>query len=153
MEQSPSWEASRFVASQEIPRVLLNPKVRCRIYKYPPPVSILSQPNPVHTPTSHFLKIHPNIILPSTSGSPQWSFSLRFPHQNPIGGPPCRLSATAYSIYSQLPSIGTAECLLKIVTVSNSNILWKLEWINEWIIAWNNYINEKCERLITSLPF
>jgi hypothetical protein len=27
MEQSPSWEANRFVASQEIPRILLNPKV------------------------------------------------------------------------------------------------------------------------------
>ena len=27
MEQSPSWEAKRFSASQEIPRILWNPKV------------------------------------------------------------------------------------------------------------------------------
>jgi hypothetical protein len=39
------------------------------------PVHILSQLNPVHTPTSHFLKIHLNIILLSIPGSPQWSHS------------------------------------------------------------------------------
>ena len=48
------------------------------------PVSILGQPNPVHTPTSQLLEIHPNIIHPSTPRSPQWSLSLRFAHQDPI---------------------------------------------------------------------
>jgi hypothetical protein len=88
MEQSPSWEANRFAASLEIPRVLWNPKVHHRIHKRPPAVSTLSQLNPVHTPTSYFLKIHVNIIFTSTSGSPQWSFSLRFPHQNPAHASP-----------------------------------------------------------------
>jgi len=37
-------------------------------------------------PCSHipFLNIHPNIILPSTSGSSKWALSLIFPHQNPV---------------------------------------------------------------------
>ena len=84
MVQSPSWEANRFAASQEIPHISRNPKVHYRTHKRPPPVSIPGQPNPVHTPTSHLLEIHSNIIHPSTPRSPQWSPSLRFPHQDPI---------------------------------------------------------------------
>jgi hypothetical protein len=84
MEQSPSWGANWFAASQEIPRVLLNPKVPHHTHKRPPRIPILSQPNPVLTPTSHFLQIHPNIILPSMPGSPQRSLSPRLPHQNPV---------------------------------------------------------------------
>jgi hypothetical protein len=49
MQHSPSWEANRFSASQEIPRILWTPKVHYRIQNSPPPVPILILHDPVHT--------------------------------------------------------------------------------------------------------
>ena len=79
MVQSPSCEANWFAASQEIPRILWNPKVHYRTHKRPPPVPVLGRPNPVHIPTPHLLEIHPNIIHPSAPRSPQWSLPSGFP--------------------------------------------------------------------------
>ena len=80
MEQSPSWKANRFSASQEIPRILWNAKVHL-IYNCTPPVPILSQINPfyAHHPTSwisllilsYYFRI---IILPLTPGPSKWIY-------------------------------------------------------------------------------
>ena len=78
------WEANKFSTSQEIPSISWNLKFHYHIHKCPPPVPVLTQIDPVHAPTSHFLKAYINIILPSMPGSSKWSLSLRFPHQNPV---------------------------------------------------------------------
>ena len=103
MEQSSSWEPNRFAASQEIPRILWNPKVLYRNHKCSPPVPIRSQLDPVHISTLHFLKIHLNIILPSTPVSAQWSLSFRFPHQYPVYGSP--LTHTRYILHPSHSSL------------------------------------------------
>jgi len=93
-EQSPSREANRFSASQENPYILWNPNVHYRSREYAPHVPLLSQLDPVHTPTSHFLKLHHNIILPSTPASSKWSIPLSFPHQRTHPPPLWRCGTT-----------------------------------------------------------
>ena len=110
-EQSPSWEANRFSASEEIPCIWWNLKVHNRIHKCPPPVPILSQLDPDHTPHptswSSILKLSSHLCLglpsgvfpsgfptktlympllsPHTQYMPRPAHSSRFYHPNNIG--------------------------------------------------------------------
>ena len=133
MVQSPSWEVNRFSPSQEIPRMELeHPSPPLQVpatCSYPEPDQSIPWPAP-----SHILKILLDITHPTTSGSSKWPFhclvctkgsveaqstcilvvtrpvfterSCQHIAQPPSWRTnPCRLSVTAYLIYSQLPSI------------------------------------------------
>ena len=78
MQQSP-WEANRFSAGQEHPRIIWSLTVHYRINKRPLSVPILSQLGEVHTLMSQCMNTLINIILPSTPASPKWSLSLTVP--------------------------------------------------------------------------
>ena len=72
-----------FAANQEIPRILWNPKVHYRTHKRCHLslswANSIQSPQPLPTSWRSIL-----ILSPSTSWSPQWSLSLRFPHQTPV---------------------------------------------------------------------
>ena len=104
MEQSPSWEAKRFSARQEIPRISWNPKDNYRVYKCPPPVVILSRIIPIHAPLPHptswgFIFLWFSHLR---LGLRKWSFPFRFSHQNPVHTSPlhhlcCKTRPSHYS--------------------------------------------------------
>jgi len=57
----------------------MEPKGSLPQSQVPATFPILSQLDTAHTPTSHLLKIHLNIIHPSTPGSPSGLFPSGFP--------------------------------------------------------------------------
>jgi len=78
------WESARVSAGIVFPPILWNPKIHYVIHKCQPPVHILIHIETVRVLTSHFLNIHPNIIVPSTPGFSKWPFFIGFSHQNPV---------------------------------------------------------------------
>ena len=51
------WEYNQFSASEEFPHILWNPNVHCHIRRFPSPVPIVCQLEPVQTPTPNILSI------------------------------------------------------------------------------------------------
>jgi hypothetical protein len=87
-------------------------------------------------PTSHFLQVHFNIILPSMPGSPKWSLSLRSPHRSPV----CT-SLFPHTYYTPRPSHSSRfDCPYNIwwwVPVRNLIVLWNWK-------SWE--VQMKCDR-------
>ena len=146
------WEANRFSASQEIPRIYWTPKV-CYALKSARQLSLFwassiqsMSPHPTSWRSTLILRFHLRLCLPSglfPSGSHQsispgpwislWTFrnTIRFygeellaPTQHPSWRTnPRRLSATAYSRYSQLSF--TSEAIPPSATWGRAMPWWK----------------------------
>ena len=106
MEQSPSWEANHFSASQESPRNSRNPQFHYRIPNSPPPVPTLSQLDPVPTKVSVPIRGRSSCFITRPVFTARSCQHLAQPPS--WRTTPCLLSATIYSIYSQLPYISEA---------------------------------------------
>ena len=87
---------------------------------YPQPLRSIPYP-----PTSNFLKINLNIILPSMPGSSKWFLYLRFPHQNPVCTAPLPMRATcpAHLIVPLGPS--GSSCTLPTGRVPKSHVTFR----------------------------
>jgi len=104
MEQSPSWEVNNFSASQDIPRILWNPKAHYLIHKYPPPVPVLSHidlvliPHPTSWRSILILSFHLRLGLRSGL------FLSVFPPKprTRLSSPPYALHAPPISFFSIL---------------------------------------------------
>jgi hypothetical protein len=70
-------------ATEEIPRILWQPKVHSRFHNSPPIVLILSNIKPVHA-FQFYVKTQFNIILPRSPRYSRRSLSLKFSNQNSV---------------------------------------------------------------------
>ena len=98
MKQSPSWEANRFAASQEIPRILWNPKVHYCIHRCPPPVP--SWASSIQSKPPHSTSWRSILILSSHLGLPSGLFPPGFPTKTLVTPlvSPIRATCPAYRI-------------------------------------------------------
>ena len=75
--------------------------------------------------TSHFLKIHFNIILPATRKSSKWSVSLRFLHQNSVSTAPvpqtCYMLPPYYSSFDNPNNTCWGTHITKLLVMQSSS--------------------------------
>jgi hypothetical protein len=89
-----------------------NPKVHHRIHNSPPTMPLLSQVNPLHSPSANLPKVRFHPILPSTPWPFKGSLSPGFSHQTPV-----HINSLCYACHMPRPSRSPSLYLL-------NNIWW-----------------------------
>jgi len=134
MTLNSTWEANSSSASQEIVRILWNPKVHYCAHNSPPFVAIVSQINKVHPYLRSFLMTQFNIILQFKPRSSKKSVRLWFPHQTfcALLASPKRTTCSAH--------------LFKIICILRSTWRWGTRWCR-----WLRYC-ATCRKVAGSIP-
>jgi hypothetical protein len=108
--KKPSLGKQSSSASQDIPRILWNPNAHYRIYKRPSFAPILGRIHAVHAQPSNLMKIHCNIVRPSTSTYWKWSLSFKFLPPKP----------RVHTRISHVPHASTISFLITLVIFYDS---------------------------------
>jgi hypothetical protein len=126
MEHSSSSEGDSSSASQKIPWILWEPKAHEHAHKSLPPVPVLSQINPVHTPCP--ISYHFNIIPPSMPRP--FSFSQVSPPEPFLhfsSAPTCNMPRLSYISWFDYPNnIWWIVQIMKFPIMQSSPVLWPL---------------------------
>jgi len=120
------------------------------VHKNPSFDPILSQMNPVHILTSCFLKIHFNIILPSTPSSTKWPYSFTFSDQyfvhaflmSPMRSA-CSYSASCHTYsrhYSKSRSVSTHKLHLLVCVVFSADSIESATQCREQSVCDDSFI-------------
>jgi hypothetical protein len=86
MQLSP-WKAASCAVTQELRRILWNPKVHYPVQRSPPLVHILSQINPIHTTTTYLSKIFLRLFTRLRFRLPRCLYFSWLSHQYPTSIP------------------------------------------------------------------
>jgi len=139
MEHSPSWEANRSSASQEIPPHFMETK-RSLPHSQEPATCSYPEPDQCSpTPSRHFFKIHFNITLPSSLRSSKCLFPSGFPTKILHSPLPIRATFPAHLIdLSTWIIFGEKYCFHYRVI-----IFWLCQgrtWYCYWYYIWYQFV-------------